>query len=98
MATSAILKDIKLPSQLTSDYVIRDGERGLTLFKWACRERGRGANAEQLFDILITIRNTYCEEGDEPVTDEEIRQVANSVARYPTNAEKELKYFDPRNN
>lgn len=90
LATSQILKDIKLPNKPSPDYVIRDGERALTLFKWACRERGKGASAEQLFDFLITIRDTYCEEGEEPVTDEEIRQLANSVAGYPTNAEKSL--------
>jgi hypothetical protein len=92
------LKDIILPPRLTPDYVIRDGERGLTLFKWACRERGNGANAEQLFDILVTIRDTHCEEGEEPVTDEEVRDIAESASHFPTNAEKKLSSFDPRNN
>lgn len=93
------LKDIKLPVKLTSDYVIKAGERELTLFKWACRERGKGANAEQLYDILITIRDTYCEEGEEPVTDDEVKHLADSVASsYPTNAQKNLGSFNPRNN
>jgi hypothetical protein len=92
------LKDIILPSRLTPDYVIRDGERGLTLFKWACRERGNGANAEQLFDRLVTIRDTYCEEGEEPVTDDDIRDLADDVAsRYVPNTEKKLSSFDPQN-
>jgi hypothetical protein len=91
------LKDIILPSRLTPDYVIRDGERGLTLFKWACRERGNGANAEQLFDRLVTIRDTYCEEGEEPVTDDDIRDLADDVAsRYVPNTEKKLSSFDPQ--
>jgi putative DNA primase/helicase len=91
------LKDIILPKNLTSDYVIKKGDRELTLFKWACRERGNGANAEQLFDTLVTIRDTYCEEGDEPVTDEEVREIAESASRFPTNAEKKLSSFDPQN-
>jgi hypothetical protein len=91
------LKVIKLPKDLT-DYVIKEGYRQSTLFKWACRERGNGANAEQLFDRLVTIRDTYCEEGREPVTDEEVREIADCVARnFPTNAQKKLSSFDPQN-
>jgi hypothetical protein len=89
-AVQKSLKDIILPAQLTSDYVIREGERELTLFKWACRERGNGENAEQIYDILITIRDTYCESGDEPVTDEELRDIATAASCYPTEAEKKL--------
>jgi hypothetical protein len=93
------LKDIDLPKYLTSEYVIKAGDRELTLFKWACRERGNGANAEHLFDTLVTIRDTYCEQGDEPVTDEEVREIADCVARnFPTNAQKKLSSFDPQNN
>jgi hypothetical protein len=91
------LKDIDLPKHLTPDYVIKEGDRELTLFKWACRERGHGASAEQLFDTLVTIRDTYCEEGDEPVTDEEVREIAESASRFPTNAQKKLSSFDPQN-
>lgn len=89
------LQDIKLPKILTSDYLIREGERHLTLFKWACRERGKGANAESLYDILITIRDSYCEEGEESITDNEIRFLADYVVeKYLTNREKEL-FFEP---
>jgi hypothetical protein len=89
---------IKLPKNLTSKYVIKEGERELTLFRWACRKRGNGANAEQIFDFLITMRNKYCEEGEEPVTDEEVRDIADCVARnFPTNAQKKLSSFDPQN-
>jgi hypothetical protein len=90
------LKDIELPKDLT-DYVIKEGDRELTLFKWACRERGNGANAEQLFDKLVTIRDTYCEEGKEPVTDEEVREIAESASLFPTNAQKKQSSFDPQN-
>ncbi len=92
------LRDIKkLPGRLTTEYVIPNGERELTLFKWACRERGNGANAEQIFDTLVTIRDTYCEEGEEPVTDEEVREIAESASRFPTNAQKKQSSFDPQN-
>jgi hypothetical protein len=81
-------KDIKLRDQLTPDYRIPEGKRELTLFRWACSERGNGKNAEQIYDILITIRDTYCEDGEEPFPDEEIRNTANCAANYPTNAQK----------
>jgi hypothetical protein len=81
-------QDIKLPKTLTSDYVIKDGSRELTLFKWACSERGKGASAEHIYDTLITIRDTYCEEGNEPITDTEIKNIADSASKYPTNEEK----------
>jgi hypothetical protein len=86
--TSIKLQDIKLPKTLTSDYVIKVGARELTLFKWGCSQRGKGASAEQIYDALITIRDTYCEEGDEPLSDKEIRNIADSAAKYPTNNEK----------
>ncbi len=89
-AASKQLKDINLPRQLTANYRIPEGERELTLFKWACRTRGEGATAEQLYDILITIRDTYCEEGEEPVSDEEVRGIAVCASKNPTNAEKKL--------
>jgi hypothetical protein len=92
------LRDIKkLPVRLTTEYVIPNGERELTLFKWACRERGNGANAEQIFNTLVTIRDTYCEEGEQPVTDEEIRDIAESASLFPTNAQKKQSSFDPQN-
>jgi hypothetical protein len=90
VAVSKKLKDIKLPKVLTADYRIPEGERELTLFSWASRERGNGKNAEQIYDILITIRDTYCDDGEEPVPDEEIRNIANSAAIYDTNAQKRL--------
>jgi hypothetical protein len=93
------LKDIKLPPRLTSKYFIPEGKRELTLFKWASRERGYGKDAEELFDILVTIRDTYCEKGEEPVTDEAVRGIADCVVRqYPTNAEKRLSSVNPQSN
>ena len=82
------LKEIKLPKILTPDYKILEGTRNCTLFKWACRERGRGADAELIYDIITTIRDTYCENSDD-ITDVELNSMANRVAAtYPTNAQK----------
>jgi hypothetical protein len=83
------LKDIKLPKCLTPDYVIRDGYRESTLFKWACRERGNGKNASQILDILISIRDNHCEKGEEPMTNDDLKLIADSVAvRYLPNSQK----------
>jgi hypothetical protein len=84
--------------KLTSDYVINEGERELTLFKFGCRERGKGENSEEIYEFLISIRDTFCEIGDEPITDLEIRDIANSAASYPTNKEKRLNPSKYKNN
>jgi hypothetical protein len=83
-------KDIKLPNQLTPDYRIPEGKRNSTLFSWGCRYRWRGANAETIFNKLKYIRDKHCQKGEEPVPDEEIRNIANSAASYPTKAQKKL--------
>jgi predicted transcriptional regulator len=98
LTTSKRLKDIVLPQQLTSDYVINEGERELTLFKFGCRERGRGKNSEEIYDFLISIRDTFCKDENEPITDLEIRDIANSAASYPTNKEKRLNSSRYKNN
>jgi len=59
--TSTSLKDIKLPNTLTSDYVIPNGQRELTLFKWGARLRGQGADKVRIIEELISIRDTFCE-------------------------------------
>lgn len=90
--TERNLKEIKIPSNVYSGYFIPEGQRYDTLFKFACRERGRGADAEHIFDVLVTIRDAYCEESKDPkdaVTDAELRSIAENVVRYyQTNAEK----------
>lgn len=83
------ITNIKLPKQLTSDYFIPDGQRHSTLFLWACRERGKGATADQIFDCLESIRDTFCDEGSHPVSDVELRSIAESVAKkYTPNRQK----------
>jgi hypothetical protein len=89
--TGRNLKEIKIPSNVYPGYLIPEGQRYDTLFKFACRERGRGAGVEHIFDVLVTIRDTYCEDSKDPkdaVTDAELRLIAENVVRYPTNAEK----------
>ncbi len=83
------LNEIKLPGKLTSDYIIKEGNRQLTLFLLACRERGNGKNANQILDILISIRDNHCEKGEEPMTNDELKLIADSVAvRYLPNSQK----------
>lgn len=85
------ITNIKLPKQLTSDYFIPDGQRHYTLFLWACRKRGEGATANEIFDFLESIRDTFCDEGSHPVSDAELRSIAESVStKYVPNRQKEV--------
>ncbi len=87
-SSSLKLKDIVLPRELSSNYVITKGKRNSTLFKWACRERGKGADAHLIYDSLVAIRDTFCDGADD-ITDVELNNMANRVAaEYPTNAQK----------
>lgn len=85
------LKHITIPNNVYPDYEIPEGERYYTLFKWACRLRGRGANESYIYDVLVTLL-PYCKESENPkdnITDFELRSIARSVVRhYPPNAEK----------
>lgn len=71
--------------KLEPGVVIPDGTRSVTLFRFACRERGLGATEEQILDALETINATYCES---PLPASALRSTAKSAAKYPTNAEK----------
>jgi hypothetical protein len=89
--TGRSLQHILIPQQLEEGYLIPEHQRNDTLFKFASRERGRGAGEEHIYDVLVTLRDTYCEESKNPkdaVTDNELRRIAKQAARYPTNAEK----------
>ncbi|MDT7542781.1 MAG: hypothetical protein QOE33_2685 [Acidobacteriota bacterium] len=83
--SGAPLQPVRIPSQILPGYVIPEGQRNITLFKFACRERGRGANKAEIYDVIDTINQTYCEC---PLPDSELRTIAKSVSEYPTNAEK----------
>lgn len=89
--TGRSLEHILIPSNVYKGYVIPEHQRNDTLFKLASRERGQGASEQHIYDVLVTFRDTYCEESKDPnnpMTDSELRRIAKSAARYPTNAEK----------
>jgi hypothetical protein len=89
--TGRTLERVRIPNQIPPGYVIPEGQRNTTLFQFACRERGRGASEEYIFDALMTLRDTYCERSansKDDISDAELRSIAKSAASYPTNAEK----------
>lgn len=89
--TGRSLKHILIPTNFYEGYVIPEHQRNDTLFKLASRLRGRGASEEQIYEELVALRDTFCEESEDPnnvLTDGELRRIAKSAARYPTNAEK----------
>lgn len=77
--------EVLLPAKPGPGYVISDGRRNTTLFKFACRERGRGANFAHIYDVISTLNATNCET---PLTDSELRTIAAKATRYPSEAEK----------
>jgi hypothetical protein len=89
--TGRSLEHILIPDNVYEGYVIPEHQRNDTLYKFACRERGRGASEQHIYDVLVTLRDTFCEESKDPnnaLTDSELRRIAQSAARYKTNAEK----------
>jgi hypothetical protein len=89
--TGKTLEAVRIPNQIPLGYAIPVGQRGTTLFKFACRERGRGASEGHIYDVLVTLRDTYCERSvnlKDDISDAELRSIAKSAASYPTNAEK----------
>lgn len=89
--TGRTLENIRIPNVIPTGYVIPEGVRNVTLFKFACRERGRGAGESHIYDVLVTLRDAYCQGSANPeddVSDAELRSIAKSAASFPTNAEK----------
>lgn len=89
--TESLRSSIKLPDQVYPRYLIPESERNNTLFRWASRERGRGAGEAHVYKLLQTLRDYYCEKSKNPqndVSDDELRSIARNACRYPTNAEK----------
>jgi hypothetical protein len=78
--------EVLVPTKPGADYVIPDGRRNTSLFKFASRERGKGADYDHILDVISTLNETYCEP---PLRDSELRGIAASVTRYPTEAEKQ---------
>jgi hypothetical protein len=90
--TGQSLDGIKIPNRIPVGYRIPVGKRAVTLFKFASSARGRGADAKQIYNMLVTIRDTYCDKSKdkkEEITNAQLRSIAQDVARrYPTNAGK----------
>jgi putative DNA primase/helicase len=76
-----------LPTKLERGDVIPDGERNWTLFRLASRERGKGAGYEHIYGLLLELNGTHTEG---KLKDSELRKIAKSVMRYPTETEKRL--------
>ncbi len=77
--------DVLIPQQPDANYLILDGKRNTTLFKYASRERGKGADCRHIYDVISTLNQTYAEPR---VTEHELEVIANGVMRYPSEAEK----------
>lgn len=77
--------EVLLPIKPDSNFVIPEGRRNRTLFLYACRERGKGAGSDHIFDVLSTL-NEMCCEPKLPHT--ELENVAASAMRYPSESEK----------
>jgi hypothetical protein len=75
----------KLPVRLQPGDVIPEGERNDTLFRFASRERGRGAGYDHILDVITTINETFCEK---PLPQSALRSIAKSAAKFETEAEK----------
>jgi hypothetical protein len=90
--TGRTRKEVEIPRWITDDYFIPEGERAVTLFKFACRERGRGAGKQQIYNVLVNIRDNNCEKSKDSkdnITNAQMEDIARYVVRkYPTNAEK----------
>lgn len=77
--------DVLLPQQPAATYFIPEGRRNTTLFKFASRERGKGADFDHIYNVLSTLNDTYSERR---LKDSELKAIASSVMRYPSEAEK----------
>lgn len=77
--------EVLLPIKPDSNFVIPEGRRNRTLFLYACRERGKGAGSDHIFDVLSTINETCCEP---KLPHAELENIAASAMRYPSETEK----------
>jgi hypothetical protein len=79
---------VALPAELEVGYVIPKGARNYTLFRLACRERGRGSNEMDILIKLETINAKHCEP---PLPQSELPYIAKNAAKYATEAEKRMR-------
>jgi hypothetical protein len=76
---------VLLPTAWDTNYVIPEGQRNWTLFLLACRERGKGADYETILDAITKLNEAHCEP---KLRTSELRTIARSAMRYPSEAEK----------
>lgn len=86
------MHSIQLPKVLDANYVIPKGYREPTLFKFAARERGLGKCEGEIYEILGTIRDTYCVDSHE-ITDGDLRRLATHICepQFKVNADSTIK-------
>jgi hypothetical protein len=77
--------NVLLPQKPDANYFIPEGRRNATLFKFASRERGKGADYEHIYNVISTLNDTYSERR---LKESELKAIASSVMRYPSEAEK----------
>lgn len=82
---ATVQPDVLLPQRPDANYVIPEGRRNTTLFKFASRERGKGADYNHIYDVISTL-NDCCAETK--LKESELKAIASSVMRYPSEAEK----------
>lgn len=74
-----------LPKVIDSNFRISNGNRNTTLFKLACRERGKGAEQTEISNFLTEINAKNCQT---PQDEQELQGIVKSVMRYPSEREK----------
>ncbi len=73
-----VLRDVEQKMATVPGYQIKSGYREPTLFKFAARERGNGRSEQEIFEVLETIRDTWCEDSFE-IEDGDLRRIAKHI-------------------
>lgn len=84
---SISLKDVE-KRMAEGNYVIPKGYREPTLYKFAAREHCFGKSKTEVFEILVTIRDAFCEDVSTAPNDADLKRLVEHVSQYDTNAEK----------
>jgi len=87
MKNSVMVANDKLPNPFVSGYIIPDGERNSTLFRFASRERGKGREYHEILHFIQKLNDINCQF---PLSDEELITIASSASQHTPNAFKEL--------
>ncbi|HEX8633321.1 MAG TPA: bifunctional DNA primase/polymerase [Pyrinomonadaceae bacterium] len=82
---TSVQPEVFIPQKPDANYFIPKGRRNWTLFKYASRERGKGADYDHIYDVISTLNDTYTEPR---LKESELKGIASSAMRYPSEAEK----------